>query len=83
MVALAAVVAVTAAVASGSTSVTNYMAYVGGKAGPAKPKLSPIKIGYVNQEGGPIVIGKTADNGVDAAVQYVNRFAGGIGGIPS
>src|SRR5262249_46574582 len=39
-----------------------------------------IKIGYVNQEGGAIVIGKTADNGVDAAASFVNRFAGGIGG---
>jgi branched-chain amino acid transport system substrate-binding protein len=36
----------------------------------------------VNQEGGPIVIGKTADNGVDAAVKFVNTYAGGVGGHP-
>jgi branched-chain amino acid transport system substrate-binding protein len=80
VVGLAAVIGVTAAVASQSASVTNYVAYSGGKPGAAKARLSPIKIGYVNQEGGPIVIGKTADNGVDAAVAYVNRYAGGIGG---
>jgi branched-chain amino acid transport system substrate-binding protein len=79
-VALAGVIGVTTAVASDQASVTNYVAYAGGKPGAAKAKLSPIKIGYVNQEGGPIVIGKTADNGVDAAVKYVNRYAGGIGG---
>jgi branched-chain amino acid transport system substrate-binding protein len=79
-VALAAVVAVTAAFAAQPRSVTNYVAYVGGKAGKANPKLAPVWIGYVNQEGGPIVIGKTADNGVQAAVDFVNKFAGGIGG---
>ena len=81
LVALAALVAVAASgAASPSKSVTNYIAYVGGKVGKANPKLSPIKIGYVNQEGGPIVIGKTADNGVAAAAQFVNTLAGGIGG---
>jgi branched-chain amino acid transport system substrate-binding protein len=80
-VALAALVAVAlAAAATPSKSVTNYIGYVGGKVGKANPKLSPIKIGYVNQEGGAIVIGKTADNGVDAGVQFVNTLAGGIGG---
>ena len=34
----------------------------------------------MNQEGGPIVVGKTADNGVDAGVQFVNQLASGIGG---
>jgi branched-chain amino acid transport system substrate-binding protein len=80
LVALAALVAVAAVAASSNKSVTNYIAYVGGKVGKANPKLSPIKIGYVNQEGGPIVIGKTADNGVAAGVQFVNTLAKGIGG---
>jgi branched-chain amino acid transport system substrate-binding protein len=71
-----------AAAGPGSKSVTDYVAYVNGKAGAANPKLSPILIGYVNQEGGPIVIGKTTDNGVDIAVKWINSHAGGIGGHP-
>jgi branched-chain amino acid transport system substrate-binding protein len=80
VVAAMVMAAVAAAVAggAGSPSVTNYVSYVGGKPGAAK--LSPIKIGYVNQEGGAIVVGKTADNGVDAAVSFVNKFAGGVHG---
>jgi branched-chain amino acid transport system substrate-binding protein len=78
----AVVVGVSTAGAAPAVSVTNYVAYTGGKAGRANAKLSPIKIGYVNQEGGAIVIGKTADNGVDAAVRFVNAYAGGIGGHP-
>ncbi len=82
LVALAAMVGVAAAVAAKPRSVTNYVAYVGGKPGKANPKLSPIYVGYVNQEGGPIVVGKTADNGVDAALKFVNNFASGVGGHP-
>jgi branched-chain amino acid transport system substrate-binding protein len=83
VLALAALVGAAAALAaSPGKSVTDYVAYVGGKAGKANPKLKPIYVGYVNQEGGPIVIGKTADNGVQAAVDFVNKFAGGIGGHP-
>ena len=36
---------------------TDYAAYVGGPSGAADPSLEPIKIGYLNQEGGPVVIG--------------------------
>jgi branched-chain amino acid transport system substrate-binding protein len=81
LIALAAVVGLTAAGAFGSSSasVTNYVAYTGGKPGKANPRLKPIYIGYVNQEGGAVVIGKTNDNGVDAGVQFVNTIAGGIG----
>jgi branched-chain amino acid transport system substrate-binding protein len=79
---LAAAVPLAAGGATPPKSVTNYVAYVGGKPGRANAKLAPIKIGYVNQEGGPVVIGKTADNGVQAAVDFVNRYAGGIGGHP-
>ena len=82
LVTLAAVVGVTATVAFGSSnaSVTNYIAYTGGKVGKANPKLKPIFIGYVNQEGGPIVIGKNNDPGVIAGAQFVNTLASGIGG---
>jgi branched-chain amino acid transport system substrate-binding protein len=76
-----AAVAVASAVAK-APHVTNFVAYTGGRAGKANPKLSPITIGYVNQEGGPIVVGQTADNGVQAAVDFVNKSAGGIKGHP-
>ncbi len=80
LLALVAVVGTTAALASSSASVTNYVAYTGGKVGKANPRLKPIYVGYVNQEGGPIVIGKTNDNGVIAGAQFVNTLASGIGG---
>ena len=70
--ALAGAVGVAAGVASGSKSVTNYIAYVNGHPGAAGPKLAPVEIGYVNQEGRPIVIGKTADNGVQIATNWIN-----------
>ena len=62
-------------------SVTDYAEYVGGS-GAADPSLTPIKIGYINQEGGPIEIGKTADNGVEIGATFINEQAGGIGGHP-
>ncbi|HZX53488.1 MAG TPA: ABC transporter substrate-binding protein, partial [Ilumatobacteraceae bacterium] len=74
--------ATTAAAGGGETSVTDYIAYSGGKAGAADPSLSTIKVGYVNQEGGPIEIGPTNDDGAEIAVKYINEKAGGIGGHP-
>ena len=44
--------------------------------------MSTIKVGYVNQEGGPIEIGPTNDDGAEIAVKYINEKAGGIGGHP-
>ena len=73
----AAIVAGLSAASTNATSVTNYVAYVGGKPGRANLKLSPIYVGYVNQEGGPIVVGKTADNGVDAATANTNSSSVG------
>jgi len=79
----AATATTAAASSSGSaTSVTDYIAYSGGKAGAADPSLSTIKVGYVNQEGGPIEIGPTNDDGAEIAVKYINEKAGGIGGHP-
>lgn len=72
----------TTAPSEGGGSVTDYVAYVGGPGGAADTSLSPIKIGYINQEGGPIEIGKTADNGVDIGTKFINEQAGGIGGHP-
>ena len=72
----------TAATSGSATSVTDYIAYAGGKAGAADPSLSTIKVGYVNQEGGPIEIGPTNDDGAEIAAKYINEKAGGIGGHP-
>ncbi len=65
-----------------SSAVTNYVAYTDGKTGKANPKLTPVQIGYVNQQGGSQVIGALATNGAELAVKYVNEYAGGIGGHP-
>jgi branched-chain amino acid transport system substrate-binding protein len=62
--------------------VTDYLAYTGGTAGPADDSMEPIRIGYVNQDGGAIVVSSTHDDGVDAAVQLINEELGGIGGHP-
>lgn len=62
--------------------VTDYLAYTGGPGGAADPGLDPIKIGYINQDGGAIVVSSTHDDGVDIAVTYINEEAGGIGGHP-
>jgi len=60
--------------------VTDFLAYVGGPGGEATGE--PIKVGYINQDGGAIVVSATHDDGVDIAVKYINEEAGGIGGRP-
>jgi branched-chain amino acid transport system substrate-binding protein len=62
--------------------VTNYLTYVGGKAGPANPKLSPVVIGAVNTQGGQVLVGPGWTKGAQTAVQYVNRYLGGVQGHP-
>ena len=61
--------------------VTDFAAYIGGT-GAADASLSPIKIGYFNQQGGAIEVTHTNITGVQAAVDFVNKNAGGIGGHP-
>ena len=63
-------------------AVTNYLAYVHGKAGKANPKLSKVYIGWVNQQGGQVVIGGLATAGASLAVDYINQYLGGVGGHP-
>ena len=63
-------------------AVTNYLTYVHGTAGKADPKKSKIYIGWVNQEGGQVVIGGLATAGAQLAVKYVNDELGGIDGHP-
>jgi branched-chain amino acid transport system substrate-binding protein len=71
----------TTAPAAGGDKVTDFAAYIGGS-GAADASLSPIKIGYFNQQGGAIVVSDTNVTGINAAVKFVNEQAGGIGGHP-
>ncbi len=66
----------------GAQSVTNYVQYVGGTAGPANSSLSPVYIGFVNQQGGPTTVGPLATAGAQMAVDYANADLGGVGGHP-
>jgi len=76
----------TSTAAVGSTEVgagvTDYVKYVGGTAGAADTSKSPITIGFVNQQGGPNDVGPGSTDGAKLAVEYVNKYAGGIDGHP-
>ena len=67
---------------SANQAVTNYVTYVKGKRGKADPKKPKVYIGWVNQQGGQVVIGGLATAGAQLAVRYVNDVLGGIGGRP-
>jgi branched-chain amino acid transport system substrate-binding protein len=84
LAALASVVIVPGALGrqSAGGSVTNYLSYVGGKAGRANPKLSPIVIGAVNTQGGQVLVGPNWTKGAELAVKYVNTYLGGVHGHP-
>jgi branched-chain amino acid transport system substrate-binding protein len=63
--------------------VSDYVAYTGGTDGAADPSLPPVKIGWVNNEGGSIApIGETSTAAADFAVQYINEHLGGVQGHP-
>jgi ABC-type branched-subunit amino acid transport system substrate-binding protein len=62
--------------------VTNYVAYTGGTAGPANSKLSPVYLGWVNQQGGTDDIAPEATIGAQFSVSYINKYLGGIDGHP-
>ena len=64
------------------TDVDDYLEYVGGSAGAADKRLSPIAIGWVNQQGGPNDVGPGATKGAELAVKYVNEQLGGVDGHP-
>ena len=53
-----------------------------GAAGKANPKLSPIVIGAINTQGGQVLVGPGWTQGVRTAIQYVNRYLGGVQGHP-
>ncbi|MBV9197068.1 MAG: ABC transporter substrate-binding protein [Solirubrobacterales bacterium] len=66
-----------------SAAVPSYIAYTGGKAGAANPALPPVEIGFVNDQGGSTVIaGTNPTTGAQTAVDWVNKYAGGIEGHP-
>ena len=60
-------------------SIDTALAYTGGPGGAASG--DPIKIGYVNQEGGTPAFPE-ASVGADAGVWFINNFLGGVGGRP-
>ncbi|MEN3280877.1 MAG: branched-chain amino acid transport system substrate-binding protein [Solirubrobacteraceae bacterium] len=76
----------TSTAAAGSTEVgagvTDYVKYVGGKAGAADTSKSPVTIGFVNQQGGANDVGPGSTDGAKLAVDFVNKYAGGIDGHP-
>ncbi|PWU24634.1 MAG: hypothetical protein C5B48_05345, partial [Candidatus Rokuibacteriota bacterium] len=61
---------------------TNYLTYVHGHAGKANPRKSKIHVGWINQQGGQIVIGALSTAGAQLAVKYVNSELGGVDGHP-
>ena len=67
---------------SAPSAVTNYLQYVHGTRGKANPKKSKVYIGWVNQQGGQVVIGGLATAGAELAVKYVNEQLGGVDGHP-
>src|SRR5262245_14931664 len=67
---------------AGEQSVTDYVKYTGGKAGKADQSLPPVSIGWVNQQGGQVEIGRFASNGAELAIKYANEELGGVGGHP-
>lgn len=66
----------------GAQSVTNYLTYTGGKSGPADNSMSPVTVGFVNQQGGQFAIGLHATDGAEMAVKYINAELGGVDGHP-
>lgn len=61
--------------------VYQYAQYVGGH-GKANPKLSPVVIGVVNQQGGTLSVAPEWTLGAQIAAQYINQHAGGVKGHP-
>jgi branched-chain amino acid transport system substrate-binding protein len=67
---------------AGAQSVTNYLTYTDGKSGPASSSLSPVYVGWLNQQGGASAVGPLATTGAETAVKYINAELGGVDGHP-
>ncbi len=79
---MATATAVAATGAAPKPIVLDYQAYVGGK-GKAKANLAPVKIGYINGQGGPPNFNfPQATSVIRAGVKMVNAELGGIHGHP-
>src|SRR5690242_8924176 len=64
-------------------SVTNFVKYSGGHKGAANPSLSPIVLGWVNNQGGSIpTYAPLATEAAEFSVNYINKYLGGIDGHP-
>ena len=62
-------------------SVENFVDYVCGKPGAADESLPPVKLGWVNNQDGSIIsLGPQATDAAQLAVDWINKYAGGIGG---
>lgn len=62
---------------------SNFVGYVCGKHGTANPNLTPVEIGWANDQGGSIVSeGPEATAAAQLAVDWINKYADGIDGHP-
>jgi branched-chain amino acid transport system substrate-binding protein len=66
----------------GTASVTNYLTYTGGTSGPANSSLTPVTVGWLNEQGDANPPGLLATNGAEMAVSYINKELGGVDGHP-
>ncbi len=62
--------------------ITNFVSYTDGSSGAANPKLSPVLVGWSNNQGGQVLVGPTATQGAALAAEWINQHAGGIDGHP-
>jgi branched-chain amino acid transport system substrate-binding protein len=67
---------------AGAKTVTNYLTYTDGKSGAANNSLTPVQIGWLNQQGGQSAVGPLATAGAQMAVKYINAELGGVDGHP-
>jgi hypothetical protein len=62
-------------------AVTDYLSYLGGKKGQARGK-SPVVIGWINQQGGPLPSFDAATKALVAGTKYINAELNGVHGQP-
>jgi branched-chain amino acid transport system substrate-binding protein len=79
---VATATALGATAARSPAQLLNYQLYVGGK-GKANPKLAPVKIGFINGQGGPVQFNfPQATSVINAEVKMINAELGGVHGHP-
>jgi branched-chain amino acid transport system substrate-binding protein len=66
-----------------ANDIADYVEYTGGTDGPADTSKKPIKIGWVNNQGGSVAPpAPTSTEAAKWAVKYINEKLGGVGGRP-